>query len=133
MLDVLDDSVDELVEVAVKMAEEGENMEELRKEDEEAITMLWADVWDKDATEEVNEDEIVDGTREEASVDVMMETEVRRALFLEDEEVVGDAKVAAEVRVPEICCLDSEEARAVTVDVSTKVEAPSKGEKELIP
>jgi hypothetical protein len=44
LLDVLDDSIDELVEVAVKTAEEAENVEELRKEDEEASTMLWTDV-----------------------------------------------------------------------------------------
>jgi hypothetical protein len=66
-------------------------------------------------------------------VDVIMETEVRRELFWADEEVVGDAEVAAEVKVPEVCCPDSEEDRAVTVDVSTKVEAPSEGEKDIVP
>jgi len=61
-----------------------------------------------------------------------METEVRRAL-LADEEVVSNAEVAAVVKVPGVCCLDSEEDRAVTVDVSTKVEELSKGVKEPVP
>ena len=44
MPNVLDDSVDELVAVAVRIAEEAENGEELKKEEEEAITTLWTDV-----------------------------------------------------------------------------------------
>ena len=66
-------------------------------------------------------------------MDVMIETEVCRALFSADKEVVGDAEVAILVKVPEVFCLDCEGDRAVTVDVSTKVEAPSEGEKELVP
>ena len=76
----------------------------------------------------------MDETREEASVDVMTETEVRTVLFSADEEVVDDAEVEADNKVLEVCCcLDSEEGRAVVVDVSTKVEARSDGKNELVP
>jgi hypothetical protein len=61
----------------------------------------------------------------------MIETEVLKALFLADE-VVGDAEVDAKVNASEVCCPDSDEEGAVAIDVSTKVETPSDGEKELI-
>jgi hypothetical protein len=42
---VVDDTINELVEVTVETPEEvGNAEEELRNEDDEAITMLWTDV-----------------------------------------------------------------------------------------
>jgi hypothetical protein len=45
LFNVVDDTINELVEVTVETPEEvGNAEEELRNEDDEAITMLWTDV-----------------------------------------------------------------------------------------